>query len=250
MAENYNGVHDTPDIGTSIEDFGLYYDDMPGRYIDDILKSDLPGSHLDNLLYGELPGSHLDVVLESPLPGGSTDELLAGPLPGGISYGADSIGNRQENKKASGSHGHHQAQRRTSPAQSGSYGGGSAYAGAGKRKQENTGKSRREKLDEKLRELKEEQNRKEYIASLEQTSLHQSQETRDRINQEFRKGVDDLDTFWKYLQKNVSENRERNRQRREKRSSTPVSTPLERARNSSGFARREIRKENSLQMYC
>ena len=86
MADKINGVLNTPGDGEGIADLDFLYEDMPGQYIDDVLKSELPGSHLDQLLYGELPGSHLDVILEAPLPGGSMDELLYSPLPGGSSY--------------------------------------------------------------------------------------------------------------------------------------------------------------------
>ena len=63
MADKINGVLNTPGDGEGIADLDFLYEDMPGQYIDDVLKSELPGSHLDQLLYGELPGSHLDVIL-------------------------------------------------------------------------------------------------------------------------------------------------------------------------------------------
>ena len=99
MADKINGVLNTPGDGEGIADLDFLYEDMPGQYIDDVLKSELPGSHLDQLLYGELPGSHLDVILEAPLPGGSMDELLYSPLPGGSSYKVDRIENRRPNQQ-------------------------------------------------------------------------------------------------------------------------------------------------------
>ena len=87
MADKINGVLNTPGEGEGIADLDFLYEDMPGQYIDDVLKS-------------ELPGSHLDVILEAPLPGGSMDELLYSPLPGGSSYGADRIGNRRPNQQS------------------------------------------------------------------------------------------------------------------------------------------------------
>ena len=174
MADKINGVLNTPGEGEGIADLDHYYEDMPGQYIDDVLKSELPGSHLDHLLYGELPGSHLDVILEAPLPGDDMDELLYSPLPGGSSYGADRIGSRSQ--------GHHNQRE----------------SGSDRIRQ-------RDQFYERRRAREEEKRKKEFLDSVEKESYAEAQAAKNRINSGSGKVTDDLDTLWKAVRRNVQE---------------------------------------------
>ena len=212
MAENYNGVMGASGTDAGIADPVFNYEDMPGSYIDDILKSELPGSHLDYLLYGELPGSHLDVVLESPLPGKSTDELLNMPLPGGYSYGIDSIA---AGKIAVG--------KRNNERSHTSY----------ERRQETYSGQAGDRLSELRKARKEEQEIKAYLADLEQKSYSQAAAAQNRINAGSRRGLNDLDSLWTSVRKNVKQNREERLQRLGKMKDF----------NSSKFVNKQVKSE-------
>ena len=174
MADKINGVLNTPGEGEGIADLDFLYEDMPGQYIDDVLKSELPGSHLDQLLYGELPGSHLDVILEAPLPGGSMDELLYSPLPGGSSYGADRIGNRRPNQ---------QSYRMTD---------------ADRARQ-------RDQFYERRRAREEEKRKKEFLDSVEKESYAEALAAKNRLSGGPGKVADEIDTLWQTVRRNVQE---------------------------------------------
>ena len=174
MADKINGVLNTPGDGEGIADLDFLYEDMPGQYIDDVLKSELPGSHLDQLLYGELPGSHLDVILEAPLPGGSMDELLYSPLPGGSSYGADRIGNRRPNQ---------QSYRMTD---------------ADRARQ-------RDQFYERRRAREEEKRKKEFLDSVEKESYAEALAAKNRLSGGPGKVADEIDTLWQTVRRNVQE---------------------------------------------
>ena len=174
MADKINGVLNTPGEGEGIADLDFLYEDMPGQYIDDVLKSELPGSHLDQLLYGELPGSHLDVILEAPLPGGSMDELLYSPLPGGSSYGADRIGSRRPNQ---------QSYRMTD---------------ADRARQ-------RDQFYERRRAREEEKRKKEFLDSVEKESYAEALAAKNRLSGGPGKVADEIDTLWQTVRRNVQE---------------------------------------------
>ena len=178
MADKINGVLNTPGDGEGIADLDFLYEDMPGQYIDDVLKSELPGSHLDQLLYGELPGSHLDVILEAPLPGGSMDELLYSPLPGGSSYKVDRIENRRPN----------QQNRRANDAE---------------------WERKKAQLLERHRELEEEQRKKEFLDSVEKESYAEALAAKNRLGGGPGKVADDIDMLWKTVRRNVQESNSR-----------------------------------------
>ena len=211
MSDRYDEIQKASKSSSSIADLDLYYADMPGKYIDDVLASDLPGSHLDNLLYGELPGSHLDVVLKAPLPGSSTDELLTSTLPGMDPYGPAPA--------VTHVHSHYEKKQAERPV--------SAW----------------ENYEQKRREKAVEENRKEYLRDLEQKSFEQAKEAQNRINSGSVRGLDDLDNIWKTVRKNIEAGRNE-RKYRMLQKSRPTSTPVTRARNTSTFARSQIKKEN------
>ncbi len=210
MSDRYDEIQKASKSSNSIADLDLYYADIPGKYIDDVLASDLPGSHLDNLLYGELPGSHLDVVLNAPLPGSSTYELLSSELPGMDLYGAASA--------VPHAHGHSEKRQAAGPV------------------------SARESYEQKRRENEIEASRKEFLRDLEQKSLEQAEEAKKRINSESVRGLDDLDNIWKSVRKNIEASRNDRKYRMLQRS-RPTSTPVSRARNTSTFTRSQIKKE-------
>ncbi len=203
MADKINGVLNTPGDGEGIADLDFLYEDMPGQYIDDVLKSELPGSHLDQLLYGELPGSHLDVILEAPLPGGSMDELLYSPLPGGSSYKVDRIENRRPNQQ---NRRQNQQNRRANDAE---------------------WERRKAQLLERHRELVEEQRKKEFLDSVEKESYAEALAAKNRLSGGPGKVADDIDTLWKTVRRNVQES----------------NSTLSRAMNTSKFVRSQARKE-------
>ena len=57
MADKINGVLNTPGDGEGIADLDFLYKDMPGQYIDDVLKSEFPGSHPVSVVYLCIPAA-------------------------------------------------------------------------------------------------------------------------------------------------------------------------------------------------